>query len=164
MLEHEHGPDAVTRSAIERQRVAEVMTSYALACDERDGATLERLFHPEATASYDVDADLSGGPAIAQWVLEATAHLCWQQHGMRVMRVEVDGDRATGVAYLTSHQVARATPDTTLMMNSRYDMDLRLVDGEWRIWSLRLVVGTVEHRPIDLGRLVPAPEAEVAHV
>lgn len=163
MLNHDHGADAVTRAAVERQRVAEVMTSYALACDESDGATLTSLFLPEATASYDVDADLSGGPAIAQWVLEATAHLRWQQHGIRVMRVEVDGDRATGVAYLTSHQVAAATPDTALMMNSRYDMDLQLLDGEWRIRSLRLVVGTVEHRPIALGRLVPSPEAEAAH-
>ncbi|WP_435769645.1 nuclear transport factor 2 family protein [Nocardioides sp. SYSU DS0651] len=164
MLQQDPGTDASIRSAVERLRVAEVMTSYALACDERDGATLERLFHPDAEASYDADADLAGGATIARWVLDATAHLCWQQHSLRVMRVELEGERASAVAYLTSHQVAYETSDTALMMNSRYDVDLVLADGEWRIMSLRLVVGTVEHRPVDLGRLVPAPEAEVAHV
>ncbi|NHC21878.1 nuclear transport factor 2 family protein [Nocardioides sp. IC4_145] len=158
------GSQATTSAAIERQRVAEVVTAYALACDERDGEALERIFHPQATASYDVDADLVGGAAIARWVLDATAHLRWQQHALRVMLVDLDGDQARSVGYLTSHQVAFDSPDTTLMMNSRYDMELALVDDDWRIRSLRLVVGTREQRPVTLGQLVPDTRVEAAHV
>lgn len=164
MLDRDLATEDPARAAVERQRVAEVMTTYALACDERDGETLERVFHPEATASYDVDADLVGADAIARWVLEATAHLRWQQHGLRPMRIDVDGDRATAVGYLTSHQVSFDTPDVTLMMNSRYDLELERVAGDWLIRTLHLVVGTVEHRPVTLGSLVPPTRPEVSHV
>lgn len=142
--------------AIEGQRAREVMTRYAIACDEGDETTLASLFHPEATAVYDKDADLTGNREIAAWVIGATAHLVWQQHGLGVMTVDVEGPRTTVVAYLTSHQVASATPDTAMMMNSRYDVELELVDGTWLIRSLHLLVGTIEHRPIQLGALVTA--------
>ncbi|GAA4821118.1 nuclear transport factor 2 family protein [Nocardioides caeni] len=164
MLERDLETEDLARAAVERLRVTEVMTAYGLACDERDGTTLEQLFHPDATASYDVDGDLVGGPAIARWVLGATAHLRWQQHSLRPMRVEVAGDHATAVAYLTSHQVSFDEPGVTMMMNSRYDMELQCVDGAWRIRSLRLVVGTIEHRPVTLGSLVPDHRTEATHV
>lgn len=164
MLDRDLETEDLARAAADRQRVAEVMTAYGLACDERDGATLERVFHPDATASYDVDGDLVGGPAIARWVLDATAHLRWQQHSLRPMRIDVVDDRATAVAYLTSHQVSFDDPGITMMMNSRYDMELQRVDGAWRIRSLRLVVGTIEHRPITLGSLVPDHRTEATHV
>lgn len=150
--------------ALEAQRVAAVLTRYSVACDERDGETLAALFHPEATASYDVDADLVGNQAISDWICEATSSLCWQQHALRVMSVDVAGAHATAVSYLTSHQVATATPEVTMMMNSRYDTELELVDGVWLIRKLLLVVGTVEHRPIQLGSLVAAGNPEVSHV
>lgn len=156
--------DRVEDDGAERARVADVMTAYGLACDERDLDGLVRLFHPDATASYDVDADLVGGRAIAEWILGATAHLRWQQHSLRPMRVVLDGERATLVAYLTSHQVSFAEPGTCMMMNSRYDVDLERLDGHWVIRSLRLLVGTVEHRPVTLGSLVPEARPEVSHV
>lgn len=152
------------RHGIETQRAGAVLGRYAVACDEGDERTLAELFHPQATAVYDDDADLSGNTAIASWVIGATAHLVWQQHGLKVMTVDVEGDRATVVAYLTSHQVTAETPDTALMMNSRYDVELELVDGAWLIRKLLLVVGTVEHRPVQLGLLVPAASSEVQHV
>lgn len=149
-------------------RVGEVLTRYALACDAGDEALLASLFHPEATAVYDLDADLSGNTEIASWVIGATAHLRWQMHGLGIMSVDLDGDRAHVVGYLTSHQVAHETPDVCMMMNSRYDTDLELVGDAWLIRDLRLVVGTVEHRPVTLGRLITAQastaEGEVQHV
>ena len=156
--------DAELHEAVHAQRVAGVMTRYGLACDERDRATLEQLFHPEARAVYDVDSDVSGNTAIAEWIAGATEHLLWQQHAMRVMKVDVDGDRATAVSYLTSHQVAKDATDVTLMMNSRYDTELELTGGAWRIRRLHLVVGTIEHRPIVLGSLAGSTTTEDQHV
>lgn len=154
------------RIALEEQRVAAVITRYSVACDERDRETLATLFHPDATAVYDKDADLAGNVAIAEWISGATGHLRWQQHAVRVMTVDIDldGDRARAVSYLTSHQVAFDTPDTTLMMNSRYDTEHELIGGRWVITKLLLIVGTVEQRPIQLGTLVPDSNPEVSHV
>ena len=156
--------DAELHEAVHAQRVASVMTRYGLACDERDRTTLEQLFHPDARAVYDVDSDVTGNTAIAEWIAGATEHLLWQQHAMRVMKVDVEGDRATAVSYLTSHQVAKDATDVTLMMNSRYDTELELLDGAWRIRRLHLVVGTIEHRPIILGSLAAAVSTEEQHV
>ncbi|GAA4682962.1 nuclear transport factor 2 family protein [Gordonia humi] len=151
------------RLALEEYRVASVLTRYSVACDERDREELATLFHPDATAVYDKDADLVGNTAIAEWISSATAHLRWQQHAVRVMTVDIDGDRARAVSYLTSHQVAFDTPDVTLMMNSRYDTEHALADGRWVITKLLLTVGTVENRPIQLGTLVPDSNSEVSN-
>jgi ketosteroid isomerase-like protein len=151
-------------NTIDKLDVTEVLTRYAVACDERDEDAVRALFHPEATALYDVDADLRGNAEIASWVVGATAHLRWQQHGLRVMRVDLDSDHATAVGYLTSHQVPFATPDTTLMMNSRYDAELERVGDTWLIRRLSLVVGTIEHRPVTLGQVAAAATQENHHV
>ena len=99
--------------ALEAQRVAAVLTRYSVACDERDGKTLAALFHPEATASYDVDADLVGNQAIADWICEATSSLCWQQHALRVMSVDVVGDQTDHRGLRVGNR-ARAGLDTGL--------------------------------------------------
>ncbi|MGN7226388.1 nuclear transport factor 2 family protein [Dietzia maris] len=158
-------PDPALSRAVQTQRAREVLGRYAIACDESDESALAALFHPEATAVYDKDADLTGNTEIAAWVISATAHLVWQQHGLGVMTVDLDADgsRAKVVAYLTSHQVAAETPDTAMMMNSRYDADLELVDDTWLIRRLHLIVGTVEHRAIQLGTLVPTAAKESQH-
>ncbi|WP_287163439.1 nuclear transport factor 2 family protein [Rhodococcus sp. (in: high G+C Gram-positive bacteria)] len=155
--------DRAARQVIQTQRAGEVLGKYAVACDDADEAALAALFHREATAVYDKDADLSGNAEIAAWVIGATAHLVWQQHSLGVMKVDVEGDRATVVAYLTSHQVSAETPDTVMMMNSRYDAELELVEGSWLIRKLHLLVGTVEHRPIQLGTLITPANSEAQH-
>jgi uncharacterized protein (TIGR02246 family) len=154
----------VHSDTIDRLDVTEVLTRYAVACDERDEEGLRELFHDDATALYDVDADLAGHRDIASWIVGATAHLLWQQHGLRVMRIDLDGDDAKAIGYLTSHQVSFETPDTTLMMNSRYDAALHRTDGTWRIRRLSLVVGTIEHRPVTLGQLTATAPQEIHHV
>lgn len=156
--------DAKVARFVAGQQAGQVLSSYALACDQRDEVGLAALFHPDATADYDDAPRLTGASTIAGWILEATAHLTWQQHGIRIMSAEVtaDGQRADVVGYLTSHQVALATPDSVLMMNSRYDLTLVLVEDNWVIEHLRLVVGTIENRPVQLGALVKV--AEASHV
>lgn len=152
------------------QAITLALTRYSLACDERDADTLAEIFHPDAVAVFDADGDAKGGRYIADWICGATAHLRFQQHAMRVMDVDLAGDRARAVAYLTSHQVAFDTPDTTLMMNSRYDVELvrdRDSVHAWRIARLDLLVGTVEHRPVSIGALISdvrpdTPAGEIA--
>src|SRR3546814_12866496 len=114
-------PDQAVSPAIRAQLAREVLGRYAIACDTGDEAALGALFHPEATAVYDKDADLTGNTQIAAWVIGATAHLVWQQLALGVMTVAVDRDRALVISYLTSHPFAAPTPDTAHTMNSPSD-------------------------------------------
>src|SRR3546814_3535511 len=88
-------PDQAVSPAIRAQLAREVLGRYAIACDTGDEAALGALFHPEATAVYDKDADLTGNTQIAAWVIGATAHLVWQQHALGVMPVDVRSDEHT---------------------------------------------------------------------
>ncbi len=141
------------RQAVQAQRARWVFGRYAVACDRGDQAALAALFHPDATAVYVEGSELNGNAEIAAWVIGAMAHVVWQQHGLTVMTAEIDGDRASAVAYLTATQVAADTPDTAVIMNCRYDAELELVDDEWLIRRLHFGVGTIEQRPVQLGSL-----------
>ena len=156
--------DQAVRQAARAAQAREVFGRYAVACDGGDETALAALFHPEATAIYVAGSELSGDAEIAAWVIGAMAHLVWQQHGVTVMTTEVDGDRATAVAYLTATQVAADAPDTAMVMNCRYDAELELVDGDWLIRRLHFGVGTIEQRPVQLGSLAATARTAAEHV
>ena len=134
-----------------------------MACDGGDEAALAALFHPDAKAVYVEGSELTGSAEIAAWVIGAMAHLVWQQHGLTAMTADVDGDRATAVAYLTATQVAADTPDTAMVMNCRYDAELELVAGDWLIRRLHFGVGTIEQRPVQLGSLAATARTAGQH-
>lgn len=156
--------DEAVYQAVLTQGARAVFGRYAVACDERDQGALAALFHPEATAVYIEDTELTGGTEIATWVIGAMAHLVWQQHGLSVMTVDVDGDRASVVAYLTSTQVAADSPGTATVMNCRYDTELVLAGANWLIRRLHFGVGTIEQRPVQLGSLATTSTKAAQHV
>lgn len=155
--------DEAVRQAVQGQRAREVFGRYAVACDGGDEAALAALFHPDAKAVYVEGSELTGSAEIAAWVIGAMAHLVWQQHGLTAMTADVDGDRATAVAYLTATQVAADTPDTAMVMNCRYDAELELVAGDWLIRRLHFGVGTIEQRPVQLGSLAATARTAGQH-
>ncbi|MBY4576005.1 hypothetical protein ACN94_20890 [Gordonia paraffinivorans] len=136
------------------EKIRSVIGRYCVACDERDRDALRTCFADDATARYDRDADLAGAGDIVGWILRATEHLCWQQHTAQLMTLSVEGDQASAVAYLTSHQVAHDNLSNLLMMNSRYDFRFTRTGGRWKICRLELTVGTVETRAAQLGELI----------
>lgn len=157
---------AHVRRLVDRDAIAASLTGYAVACDERDRDSLREIFHADARAFYDNYEEvtvLEGGATIVEWIIANTAHLKWQQHALRVMSIDVDEDTAHTVSYLTSHQTTWESPDTALMMNSRYDVDLVRTGASWQFTSLRLEIGTVEFRPVQAGSIV-ANRKESQHV
>ena len=127
-------------------RIAERLQDYGFGCDRQDREGLLAVFAADAKASYDGASWIEGGAAIVDWLLAALAGLSYSQHMITVPRVVVDGDTATAVAYMNSHQCAQTDPGTLIRMNGHYDCDLRLIDGNWRIVRLALTVGWVESR------------------
>lgn len=131
---------------LDKLLIAEALQAYALACDRRDLAALRDLFTDDARAKYDADPWLSGGRRIVGWIEAATDGVVHSQHTITPVRVDVDGEAATAIGYLTSYQRVRDAPDELVMMNSQYDFALSRTPGGWRISRLVLAVGWFEKR------------------
>ncbi len=132
---------------VDRLDIQDALTTYATAIDAGDWATLRTVFADDATALYDRDSGvLTGGDTIVAWVQAATADLDWQHHMISVYGVEIDGDEATALIYLLSHQTLHGVPDQIRMMTSKYRNRLRRVGDRWCISALDLEVGWYEER------------------
>jgi uncharacterized protein (TIGR02246 family) len=139
--------EATLQRLVDRLDIQDALTTYAAAIDNGDFDTVRSVFADDATALYDKDSGLlEGGDEIVAWVKNATADLDWQHHMISVYGVEIDGDHATALVYLLSHQTVVGTPHQTRMMTSKYRNELRRVDGRWRISALDLHVGWYEER------------------
>jgi ketosteroid isomerase-like protein len=139
--------EATLQRLVDRLAIQDTMTTYAASIDEGDYATLRTVFADDATAVYDKDSDLlRGADEILAWLKDATADLDWQHHMISVYGVEIDGDEATALIYLLSHQTVVGAPHQTPMMTSKYRNRLRRVGDRWRISDLRLQVGWYEQR------------------
>lgn len=126
---------------VDRARIAETLQAYGFCCDHQDREGLLAVFSDDAEATYDGQTWMVGGPTIVDWLLDQLGGLSYGQHMITAPRITVDGDTATAVAYMTSHQVAAAAPDALIRMNGHYACDLRRVDDAWRISRLALSVG-----------------------
>lgn len=132
---------------VDRLAIQDTLTTYASAIDVGDFATLRTVFTDDATALYDRDSGpLVGGDTILTWVETATAPLGWQHHMISVYGVEIEGDEATALIYLLSHQTMSDAPDQIRMMTSKYRNRLRREGDRWRICALELEVGWYEER------------------
>lgn len=139
--------EATLQRLVDRLDIQDALTTYAAAVDEGDFDTLRTVFTDDATAVYDKDSDLlEGGDAIVAWVRDATADLDRQHHMISVYGVRIDGDEATALVYLLSHQTVVGAPHRTRMMTSKYRNRLRRDAGRWRICDLRLHVDWYEER------------------
>lgn len=62
-----------------------------------------------------------------EWISGATAAITWQHHLLSVYHVDIDGDQASALSYLTSHQVFDGEPNVakTLVasIGSRWRLD-----------------------------------------
>lgn len=139
------GPEAALDRLLARQAVEEVLYRYASSIDSQDYETLRTLFTRDATARYGARDWMSGGDRIVDWIIENSQHQRWQHHQLNVYHVDLAGDAATALTYVTSHQVGD-DPDRVSHIVSRYRDELRRTDGEWRIARKEMEVGWREVR------------------
>jgi hypothetical protein len=139
--------EATLQRLVDRLDIQDTLTRYASSIDAREFDKLRTVFADDATALYDKDSGpLYGGDAIVAWVKGAVDDLDWQHHMISVQGVELDGDEASALIYLVSHQTVAGAPNQTRMMTSKYRNKVRRVAGRWVISTLELEVGWYEER------------------
>jgi hypothetical protein len=137
----------------DRAALDDLVKRYALGCDGKDREVLLSVFASNAQAKYASDEALQGAEAIVDWISMMTASSVWQQHLISPYSFEIDGDQASVIAYLVSHQNFDTDPNVTTMMSSRYALQCVRTDAGWRISDLNLRVGWIESRTADQEQL-----------
>jgi hypothetical protein len=98
------------RALQDRIAVTDVLYRYSSAIDSFDHERVRSVLADDVHAQYGNLDPVSGGDALAQWISGATAAIAWQHHLLSVYHVDVDGDQASALSYLTSHQVFDGSP------------------------------------------------------
>jgi 3-phenylpropionate/cinnamic acid dioxygenase small subunit len=124
-------------SDADRAAIAQLITTYAWAIDDKDWDALDGVFLPDAWLDYSANPGGVAGPypEIRAWLQKSLAAFPVTQHLISNVDVRVDGDRATSRAmvYNPMGAATREGPLHLFFMGGRYDDELvRTADG-WRI-------------------------------
>jgi ketosteroid isomerase-like protein len=117
----------------DRLDITDVLYKYASAIDSFDSEGVRSTLADDIEARYGNLDPVSGGDALAEWIAGATSTIVWQHHMLTVYHVNVDGDTATALSYLTSYQVFDAQPDVAKTLVARYHDELRRTPSGWKI-------------------------------
>ena len=111
--------------------IAQLKARYCEYCDDDYRADkLEALFLEDAVWDGGVaNARFEGRPAIRAFFEGCPARLPFAIHNVMNPRIEVDGDRATGVWYLI--QPCTSNADRAVWIAAVYNDRYRKVDGRW---------------------------------
>ena len=143
----ERADEATLQRLVDRLDIQDTLTMYATASDAKDFESLRACFTDDARARYGVESEwLEGGDGIVTWLKGAFAPLDWGHHLVSVYGVDIDGDRATALMYLLSHQTVTGSPAEVLSMTAKYRNTLRRSGGRWQISQLDLEIGWFEQR------------------
>jgi hypothetical protein len=133
----------------DRLAITDVLNRYSSCVDAFDYEGLRSVLADDVHGQYGNAPAVEGGDALARWIEEATASIIWQHHQLSVYHVDVDGDDATALSYLTSHQVFREDPKAAKILVARYHDELRRTPSGWRISKRTMEVLWGESRPDD---------------
>lgn len=117
----------------DRIDIEEVLHTYSSAIDRFDIDAVRGVLADDIWAQYATFEPVEGGDTLADWIAGATASVIWQHHQLSVYHVDVQGDHANTVSYLTSHQVFREDPDAAKILVARYHDELRRTEHGWKI-------------------------------
>ena len=117
----------------DRFDVTDVLFRYSTGVDSFDTAAVRSVLADEIWAQYGNSEPVTDPDALAAWIDEATATCIWQHHQLSPYRVEIDGDHAKALSYLTSYQVFREQPDAAVLLVARYHDELKRTADGWKI-------------------------------
>jgi len=121
------------RALQDRIAITDVLYRYSSAIDSFDHEGLRSVLADDVEAQYGNLDPVSGGDALAEWISAATAAITWQHHLLSVYHVDIDGDQASALSYLTSHQVFDGEPNVAKILVARYHDELRRTPDGWKI-------------------------------
>jgi len=140
------------RALVDQAQIRDVLYRYSSAIDAFDNQGVRSTLADDIWAQYGNGEPVQGGDKLAQWIADATASVIWQHHLLNVYHVEIDGDQARTVSYLTSYQVFSEDPKAAVVLVARYHDELRRFADGWRISRRTMELLWGENKP-DTGYL-----------
>ena len=131
----------------DRMDISDVLYRYSSSIDSFDYDGVRSVLADDLWAQYGNGEPTVGADAITKWIAEATASVIWQHHQLNVYHVNVKGDQASAVSYLTSHQVFREDPKSAVVLVARYHDELRRTAQGWKVSRRTMEVLWGETKP-----------------
>ena len=135
----------------DRVDIIEVLNTYSSSVDKFDKAGVRSALADDIVGNYGNAEPVVGGDKLADWIYDATAGAgcTWQHHLVNVYHVDIDGDTAKTLSYLTSYQVFEADPDGAVILVARYHDELRRTPDGWKIAKRTMEILWGERRAKD---------------
>jgi hypothetical protein len=131
--------EAEVRDLAARRDIADAVHRYMRGLDRLDPALQRSAFHDDAFVDVGLMELLAA--------MDATHHMLGQ------VRIEVQGETATGECYFQAWHGARdeAGNPRDLFISGRYIDEYACKNGEWRIARRKLITDWVTDQPADHG-------------
>jgi ketosteroid isomerase-like protein len=136
----------------DRIAIQDVLYRYWSGVDSLDRDRVRSTLADDVVGHYGNADPVNGGDALADWIEGATATIIWQHHMGNVYHVEIDGDQAKTLSYLTSYQVFEENPRAAVILVARYHDELRRTPDGWKIAKRTMELLWGESKP-DAGFL-----------
>ena len=121
------------RALQDRTDIEDVLYKYSSSVDSFDKEGVRSCLADDIRAEYGNGEPVTDGDTLANWIAEATATCIWQHHLLNVYHVDIDGDQASALSYLTSYQVFEQDPKAAIILVARYHDELRRTPDGWKI-------------------------------
>jgi len=117
----------------DRFDVMDALFQYTTSIDKFDYAGVRDVLADDIHATYGNGEPVTDPDALAAWIEEATATCIWQHHQLSPYQIQIQGDQAKTLSYLTSLQVFKENPDAAVVLVARYHDELKRTPGGWKI-------------------------------
>ena len=121
----------------------QLLCRYCHLVDRGDMADVVDLFHPEATLVLPPNPPAKGREAIRKayddWLHTAREPTVWLRHMISSPFIDVDGDRAAAISYLTADFLLRKK-GTIQALVGRYQDELVRNEDRWLLWRREVLV------------------------
>ena len=124
---------AALQALQDRTDITDVLYRYSSAIDSFDKTGVRSTLADDIWAQYGNGEPVTGGDDLVNWIAGATASVIWQHHLLNVYHVDIDGDHAKTLSYLTSYQVFKENPDAAVILVARYHDELGRASDGWKI-------------------------------
>jgi ketosteroid isomerase-like protein len=149
---------------VDEMEIRRAITDYAALVDAREWTRLASIFADDVVVEYhNGRTTVTGGTAVAEYVKTNTAHLAWQHHMVSPYGIDIDGDTATALAYLVSHQQVAGDEAEFLTMAAYYTLELARGDHGWLIARMVHTIKLASFLPITATPITGAVPAAVRH-